>query len=214
MPILLELFSGTGSMGRAFVAKGWEVISVDIDPKTNCSICMDVRDLTPAQLPSHPDLIWASPVCCMYSRARTKSKTPRDLIWADSLVQAVIDLQAQLRCPALFENPESGLLKTRSIVQHIPYRVIDYCKYHDERSTHKARKRTAIWSIDCPEWIPARPLCKKDCGFCTGGRHDESAQQGPARPGAKRHSLNELYAIPPLLAEELASWATLNIFNS
>jgi len=212
MPILLELFSGTGSMGRAFRARGWEVISIDIEPKTNCDICMDVRDLTPRQLPAHPDLIWASPVCCHFSRARTTAKTPRDLEWADSLVRAVIELAAELRVPAFFENPESGLLKTRAIVAGIPYSVVDYCMYHDHRSTHCARKRTAIWQIGA-EWRPARQLCQKDCGFCTGGRHHESAQQGPARSGQRRHTLDELYALPPLLCEEIAEWADLNIFG-
>jgi hypothetical protein len=216
MPVLLELFSGTGSIGKAFRAKGWEVISVDNDPKVECTLRMDVRELTLAHLPKHPDMIWASPVCCMYSRARTYAFTPRDLEWADSLVRAVLNIQAFCHCPALFENPESGLLKTRSIVEHLSYRVVDYCMYHDDRATHKARKRTAIWSIDSPrrEWIPARQLCKKDCGFCTGRRHDESAQQGPARPGARRHNRTELYAIPPLLTEEIAEWATLNIFGA
>jgi len=211
MPVLLELYSGTGSVGRAFRDMGWEVISVDIDPKTDCTLCMDVRDLTARQLPAQPDLIWASPVCTHYSRARTFAKTPRDLAWADSLVQAVLDLAAELRVQALFENPESGLLKTRPLVKDIPYETVDYCKYHDHRSTHCARKRTAIWQIGT-DWRPARPLCKKDCGFCTGGKHDESAQQGPARPGQRRHSVNELYAIPPLLCEEIARWATLNVF--
>jgi hypothetical protein len=213
MPILLELYSGTGSMGRAFEARGWEVISVDIDPATECTLCMDVRDLTPRQLPVHPDLVWASPVCCHYSRARTNAKTPRDLEWADSLVEAVIDLAAELRVPALFENPESGMLKTRPIVADVPYVVVDYCTYHDSRATHCARKRTAIWQLGGAAWRPSRSLCRKDCGFCTGGKHDESAQQGPARAGQRRHSLNELYAMPPLLCEEIAGWASMNIFG-
>ncbi len=79
MPILLELFSGTGSMGKAFKARGWKIISVDIDPATASTMCMDVRDLTQRQLPAHPDLIWASPVCAHCPRARTNAKMPRDL---------------------------------------------------------------------------------------------------------------------------------------
>ncbi len=212
MPILLELFSGTGSMGRAFRQLGWEVISVDIDTDAIASIHIDVRLLTP-EMVGNVDLIWASPVCAAYSRARTNATTPRDFQWADSLVQAVLDLARELRCPTMFENPESGLLKQRAIVEDIPYRVVDYCKYADHRSSHKARKRTAIWCID-EEWKPQRPLCKHDCGFCTGGRHDEVAQRGPARPGMRRHTLQELYAMPPLLCEEIATWADMNIFGA
>ncbi len=112
----------------------------------------------------------------------------------------------------MFENPETGLLKHRDIVTGIPYRVVDYCKYADNRFTHTARKRTAIWCIEVA-WKPERPLCKHDCGFCTGKRHDETAQRGPVRPGQRRHTLNELYAMPPLLCEEIAAWASANIFG-
>ena len=49
MPRLLELCSGTGSVGRAFAARGWDVVSVDCDPRANASICCDLLELTAEQ---------------------------------------------------------------------------------------------------------------------------------------------------------------------
>ena len=42
MPRLLELFSGTGSIGRAFREAGWEVTSLDLEPKFRPDILCDV----------------------------------------------------------------------------------------------------------------------------------------------------------------------------
>ena len=41
---LLELFSGTKSVGRAFEALGWAVTSLDADATTRPSICADIRE--------------------------------------------------------------------------------------------------------------------------------------------------------------------------
>ena len=100
-PVLLELFSGTGSVGRSFRARGWEVFSVDIDAATNPTLVADVLDLHLHRLPTQVDCIWASPPCTHYSRARTKAKTPRDLEGSDAIVQKVFGHCSQVWCPLL-----------------------------------------------------------------------------------------------------------------
>ena len=61
---LLELFSGTKWVGRAFEALGWEVTSLDADATTRPTICADVQAWDYGTYPpGHFDLIWASPVC-------------------------------------------------------------------------------------------------------------------------------------------------------
>ena len=91
MPRLLELFSGTGSVGKAF--KGWEITSLDLDKKSKATITADVLqwDYTTFS-PGHFDCIWASPPCTQYSIARTTAKTPRNLALADALVQRTLDI--------------------------------------------------------------------------------------------------------------------------
>jgi hypothetical protein len=97
----------------------------------------------------------------------------------------------------LMENPHSGLLKTRPVVQGIRMEVVDYCRYGAAY-----RKRTAIWTNSTYE--PQRPLCNKDCASSDGKKHTRKAQR--SGPGY-HHSLEELYAIPPELCDEIAEWA-------
>jgi hypothetical protein len=199
MPHLLELFSGTGSMGRAFREQGWRVTSVDLEAKFNPTFCCDVLEFEPWRVLEfgNVDLIWASPPCTHYSCARTRAKTPRDLEGSDELVSKVLDLADRLCCYYLIENPHSGLLKTRPVVQGLPMRVLDYCRYGTQY-----RKRTSIWTNSTYE--PLRPPCFKDCAASDGKKHTRRAQR--AGPGW-HHSLEELYAIPPELCEEIAAWA-------
>jgi len=83
---LLELFSGTGSIGRSFSSQGWEVVSLDLDPNTEATLGEDILQWDYAIFPpDHFDDNYASPRCTQYSCARRGAKTPRDLALADSL---------------------------------------------------------------------------------------------------------------------------------
>ena len=87
---LLELYKGTGSAGRAFEALGWEVISVDIDPRANATYCCDIMNFDYEAI-GPVDVIWGSPPCCRYSIARTKSKD-NDLESSDNLVKKTLEI--------------------------------------------------------------------------------------------------------------------------
>ncbi len=157
MPHLLELFSGTGSIGRAFRELGWDVTSVDLDPRFSPVICCDVMELDAGEIQAvygKVDLLWASPPCTQYSCARTTARVPRDLVGSDALVAHVLDLADTLFCHFLIENPHSGLLKTRPVVKVIPMRIVVYCRYGTPYRT-----RTLIWTNT--RSFPRLTLCQK-----------------------------------------------------
>lgn len=83
-------------------------------------------------------MIWASPPCKYNSKARTKGP-PNDLKSSDALVKRVLEMAAGRRL--FIENPYTGKLKERSLLDELPMRVLDYCEYGMLYS-----KRTAIWT--------------------------------------------------------------------
>ena len=109
---LLELFSGTGSIGRAFEALGWEVTSLDLEGEP---IKCDILDWDHTKFPpGHFQVVWASPVCCEFSKAPTRR--PRRLEEGDRLVLRTLEHYFKPRFWGL-ENPQSGLLKTRPYME-------------------------------------------------------------------------------------------------
>ena len=66
---LLELFSGTGSVGTAAKDMGWDVVSLDLKgADINCDILQWKYKKYPVK---YYDMIWASPPCIEYSIAKT-----------------------------------------------------------------------------------------------------------------------------------------------
>ena len=210
MPRLLELFCGTKSVGRAFEALGWEVVSVDLLASFEPTIVADIRTWDPSCFPPGSfAAIHASPPCTEYSAARTTAKRPRDLEGSDALVQKTMQIMEYFNPLVwIIENPWTGMLRKRPFMEVLEprMRVISYCKYG-----FNYRKHTSIWTNLGRFW-EARPKCcaATPCDKIVDGRHPATAQQGPSRhkdTGYKANDIftqRQLYAFPPELCDELA----------
>ena len=63
---MLDLFSGLGGASRAMRDRGWDVLTVDVEPAFGCTW---TADLTTWVYDGPPvDLVWASPPCTEFSR--------------------------------------------------------------------------------------------------------------------------------------------------
>ena len=172
---MLELFSGTGSVGKVAEQMGITVISLDKDMEADLQC--DIMDWDYRELPRHMfDIIWASPPCTEYSRAKTCGV--RDIEGANKIVKRTLDIIEYFKPKYwIIENPQTGLLKDQSFMHGIPYNDLDYCKYG-----MPYRKRTRLWN-NVYHWQP-KPLCVMDCDTMniTRNRHTQQAQQAGTIP--------------------------------
>jgi hypothetical protein len=200
---LLELFSGTKSVGKAFESRGWEVVSVDIDFRTNPTHVADMLQWQCPYPPGHFDHIHASPPCTQYSRAKTTGE--RDLTTADLLVGKSLYLIMALKAKTFtIENPV-GMLRHREFMQGMEAhrQTLCYCKYAD----WGYKKPTDVWSN--MNWTPL-PMCTQSdpCDSREGTRHPKTAQRGSCKGReGDTFSQSQLYRIPPALCDEWAQAA-------
>jgi site-specific DNA-cytosine methylase len=105
---LLELFSGAGSVGKVAKELGYDVVSLDLK---NADINTDILQWNYKQFKQNEfNIIWASPPCTEYSRAKTTGI--RKIDYANSVVKKTIEIINYFNPSIWFiENPEAGLLK-------------------------------------------------------------------------------------------------------
>ena len=185
---LLELFSGTGSIGKVALQKGYDVVSVDIDPAAKATHTTDIMSFNYRQYPPyHFDVCWASPPCTEYSTIM--NRRPRRLEEADNIVKHTLDIIQYFEPTYYFiENPRDGMLKSREFMTDIPYIDVSYCMYG-----YSYRKNTRIWTNIEATTPPM--LCKGNCGKILNGKHIGLI--------SKIQDLNQKHSIPPLLVEYL-----------
>ena len=200
MPSALFLCSGTGSVGEPFREAGWVVWDVDWDGRFGAEIQADITTWNYKDMfqPGEVDVVWASPDCTQYSIARTRAKRPRSFEKADKLVQACIDIIDYLQPRCWFiENPNSGYLKTRAVVDGLRYVIVDFCMYGA-----LYRKRTRLWT-NCTEWAPK--LC--DRSHLVDSKHAATAQKGNDRCNKNdiQFTTDQLHRLPRKLCDEVFS---------
>ena len=193
---LLELFSGTKSVGKVAEQLGYEVTSLDLK---NADINCDIMNWNYTVYESgHFDVIWASPPCTEYSCAKTVGV--RNIDKANDIVLRTIEIIEFLNPKYyIIENPQTGKLKDQWMMYGFSYVDVDYCKYG-----MPYRKRTRLWN-NVLEFKP-RPLCKKDCNSMVGNKHIATAQRGSRKTLYQYNTLSQLYSIPSELIHDIFSY--------
>ena len=154
---LLELFSGTHSIGKVARQKGIKVISLDRDLPADIKIDIMEWDYT-IYPKGYFDIITASPVCMYWSllrnswfgrelKAHPGQIFTRELLEQDiedygiPMVDKVFEILDYFN-PKYFwiENPQSSRMK-EYINDLIPFYDVDYCQYGFDY-----RKRTRFWT--------------------------------------------------------------------
>tara|TARA_R110000823_G_scaffold266941_2_gene386990 strand:+ start:212 stop:907 length:696 start_codon:yes stop_codon:yes gene_type:complete len=183
---VLELFSGTRSIGKCCDKLGWESYSVDLI--SDADFKGNIMDFDFKQFPKDEfDIVWASPPCSNYSKLQdcwlgrmrkgelySKEIQEKEMNDDDKLVLRAIEIIEYFNPEYWFiENPASSKMKDRIFMKDKPFYLVDYCMYSD----WGYRKRTRIWT-NKKDW--KNKLCdgKGTCGNMTDSHHNLTADGG------------------------------------
>lgn len=218
---VLELFSGTHSVGKVAKELGWDVVSLDLELPADHQI--DIMNFDYKQYPKDTfDIVWASPPCTYYSNLQncwlgrkkkdgiilTKELLEEQRKDSDKLIRKTLEIINYFNPEYWFmENPQRGQLKDRDVVKGLPYYDVSYCMYSD----WGYEKRTRIWT-NKKNWNNL--ICDKSgsCGNMVGkihktnlGNYDRIKRANNVLKENKynRTTQQDRYRIPPNLIYSL-----------
>jgi hypothetical protein len=205
---VLDLCAGYKSVSQSInkILGDTVSITVDIDPRLNPDICADVRlwDYKSSFPVGHFDIIWASPPCTHYSRAKTVGK--RDFRLYDAIAKRCFEIIEYFQPKQWFvENPGGGgLMDKRPFMRRYePFKnPCCYCRYGKPY-----KKPTNIWSNKpnlnlkvCNSQTPCTT-------FKRYGYHLSTVQSGPSKHNEVYYKttpkLSDRYSVPKQLIQHL-----------
>lgn len=183
---ILDLYAGAGGERRRarIEARGHTYFTLDLDPRFNCTLSLDMMTLYPAEFMDNYggfDLVWASPPCEAFSVASIGHhwtggkgayvpKTPEATQMQALVVKTIEFIRHMAPTGWIMENPR-GVLRKLPCVDGLPLNTVTYCRYGDT-----SMKPTDLWG-HVPGWEP-RPMC------CNGHPDHDAAPRG-ARTGTQ-----------------------------
>lgn len=198
---LLELFKGTGSVGKVFkeLHPNGEIYSLDILKKYSPTHCGDIMEWDYKQFPvGHFTHIWASPECKVFSSLaftnigeNRRYKTREELMATQDehskYIKRALEIIDYYQPKEWFiENPYNSQIK-----KYIdkPFYRFDYCRFG-----YDYKKPTKIWTDKKLESIKCQ--CQ--------GKHKKTIGW-TSREGEDRNetNINIRYSIPPTLIKYL-----------
>ena len=158
----LEIFSGTGSVGKVLTKHGWIVRSLDIENKFKPFYNVDIFkwDYKKELQTFTPDFIWASFPCYDFTYMKNNGIFKRDLEQAFKLLNKTLEIlhYAQTLNPSLLvvlENPTTKTTKEYIYLKQFQRYDTTYCKYG-----YWYKKPTSFWSNF--KLFLQQPCSKKD----------------------------------------------------
>lgn len=150
---LLELFKGTGSVGKVAKKLGYDVVSLDFEEKYKPDILTDILKWDYKDFPA-PDYIWASPPCNTFSPLvyPLKERNPQTAtpyserakfgtkVLYKTLEVIAYFLKKNPKLKFCIENPH-GMMRKDAKMKKLPMETTRYCLYGDEK-----QKLTDFWS--------------------------------------------------------------------
>ena len=169
---VLELFSGTHSVGKCCKQLGWDVVSVDLLLPSDHEV--DILEFDYKQYPKDEfAIVWGSPPCTFYSNLQncwlgrkkkdgvilTRKLLEEQRKEADKLIEKTLEIIDYFKPELWFmENPQRGQLKNREVVKGLDFYDVSYCMYSD----WGYEKKTRIWT-NKKDW---KPLVCDRSGSC------------------------------------------------